>query len=229
MIKVRNDLSFFYEGQFESIFLEVMCGKTSTVVGEVCRIPNTNDDISIECYENVTSCLRPHAQNIILGTDENFHYLNLNDHRSTSYAFDTFISNGIVPCINRPTRVTHSSATLIEFIPKCQFFYNCCSGILISHLSDHFPMIACVGSKPCAQTSKTTFTARFIGSNKLELHQFIGYTCRWGIYNLYYHDNYLDTVAPEITISIPPHKLRREPCSLGSPEVLCNQVRLQKN
>ncbi len=37
---------------------------------------------------------------------------------------------------------------------------------------------------------------------------FVGHT--WGICNLYYHDNYLDVVAPDISVSIPPHKLRRE-------------------
>ena len=72
-------------------FLEVMCGKTSTVVGEIYRIPNTNEDISIERHENVLSRLKPYAQNIIRGTDQNFDYLKLNDHRSTSCLLDIFI------------------------------------------------------------------------------------------------------------------------------------------
>ncbi len=55
--KLRDDFSLFYEGQFESFFLEVMCGKTSTMVGEIYRIPNANEDISIERYENVLNRL----------------------------------------------------------------------------------------------------------------------------------------------------------------------------
>ncbi len=64
--KLRDDLSLFYAGQFESVVLEVMCGETSTVVCEIYRIPNTNEDISIERYENVLSHLKPYAQNIII-------------------------------------------------------------------------------------------------------------------------------------------------------------------
>ncbi len=55
--KLREDLSLFCEGEFESIFLEITSGKTSTVVVEVYRIPNTNETTAIERYENIISLI----------------------------------------------------------------------------------------------------------------------------------------------------------------------------
>ena len=36
--KIRNDLTVFYEGEFEAIFVEITAGKKNTIVGEVCRV-----------------------------------------------------------------------------------------------------------------------------------------------------------------------------------------------
>ncbi len=58
----------------------------------------------------------------------------------------TFLQNRLTPCITKPTRITHRTATLI-----CNLFLNvecspeCLPGILISELSDHFPIVICVG------------------------------------------------------------------------------------
>ncbi len=135
--------------------MEISSGKSSTVVGEVYRIPNTNEATAIERYENILIRLRPQSHNIILGTDQNFDYIKVNDHRPTSLLLNTFVSNGLVPCINRPTRVTHLSATLIDNIYlNANLYKNCCSGILISDLSDHFPIIVCVGNKSSSESTE---------------------------------------------------------------------------
>ncbi len=118
--QLRDDLSLFYEGQFESIFLEVMCGKTSTVVGEIYRIPNTNEDISIERYENVLSRLKPYAHNIIIGTDQNFDFLKLSDHRSTSSLSQVNIV--LVTGQHRPCHRSTSSLSQVNIV-LVRYFY----------------------------------------------------------------------------------------------------------
>ena len=63
--------------------------------------------------------------------------------------FDTYISNGLIPVITRPTRITHQAASLIDNI------YIKLSGILTSKLSDHLPIFALYGT---SNKQKATFT-----------------------------------------------------------------------
>ena len=111
----------------------------------------------IERYENILNLLRPQSHNIILGTDQKLQYIKVNDHRLTSFLL------GLVPFINRPTRVAHSPATLIDSLYlNVKLYKHCCRGIL-SDLSDNFPLIVCVGTKLSSEstTSKhTTFSYR---------------------------------------------------------------------
>ncbi len=54
----------------------------------------------------------------------------------------------MVPCITRPTRVTNSSATLIDNIyVTAGFSKEAFSGILLSDISDHFPVFVVVGNR----------------------------------------------------------------------------------
>ena len=82
----------------------------------------------------------------IIGTDQNFDYLMLGSHTTSSALSDTFVSHGPAPCITRPTRVTHNTPTLIDIYLSANYCNNCSSGIIIGDISDHFPVFTCVGS-----------------------------------------------------------------------------------
>ena len=147
--KIREDLSFFQEGEFELIFAEIISGDRdkSVVVGEIYRVPNLDENISLERYEAVLSILQKLKKSIILGTDQNFGYLKLQTHSATASLLDTFISYGLAPCITRPTRVTYNTATLIDNLYISADYCNDCSaGINICDMSDHFPVFTCVGN-----------------------------------------------------------------------------------
>ena len=53
--------------------------------------------------------------------DYNIDLLNIESHGPTSDYNDTMYSNGFIPLITRPTRITNSSATLIDNIFTNQF------------------------------------------------------------------------------------------------------------
>ena len=75
--------------------------------------------------------------------DYNIDLLNIESHGPTSDYNDTMYSNGFIPLITRPTRITNSSATLIDNIFTNQLssqFGESFQGILLTDISDHYPV-----------------------------------------------------------------------------------------
>jgi len=137
--KRREDIEINIEGEFETIFVEI--DKHKLLVGEVYRIPNTNENKSVERYNTIINKIMNTKLNVVIGTDQNMDLLKLDTHKATSDLFDTFFNNGILPTIIRPTRITHTSATLIDNIYiKCNANSNFDSAIIITDISDHLPI-----------------------------------------------------------------------------------------
>ena len=75
--------------------------------------------------------------------DYNINILNYDKHTETTFFVDMLHANPFVSLINRPTRVTNRSATLIDNI-----FTNCFANIkntfqciIYTDVSDHFPIV----------------------------------------------------------------------------------------
>ena len=67
--------------------------------------------------------------------------LNSNIHNSTSEFVDTLYESNFFPLINKPTRVTKVSATLIDNIFTNNIKHNgILSSILYTDITDHFPI-----------------------------------------------------------------------------------------
>ena len=146
--KERPDLSVNVDGEFESIFAEIKVkdGNHNLIIGEICRVPGTNETESIARFEEVITSISQTNNDVIIGTDQNFDYINVNTNTNVSNLLNLFISSGIVPSITRPTRITHTSATLIDNLyVKCHGYENISSGIITVDLSDHLPIIVCMG------------------------------------------------------------------------------------
>ena len=73
--------------------------------------------------------------------DYNIDLLKIESHGPTSDYNDTMSSNCFIPLITRPTRITNSSATLIDNIFTNQFSsQQSLQGILLTDISDHYPV-----------------------------------------------------------------------------------------
>jgi hypothetical protein len=105
--KIRDDLSVFLEGEFETMFIET--AQKPTIVGEIYRIPNTSVKASIDHYDSIMSKLTG-SKPVIIGTDQNVDFLKLETNPSTSELLNTYLSSSIIPTISKPTRITHTTA-----------------------------------------------------------------------------------------------------------------------
>ena len=81
---------------------------------------------------------------IIIGLDHYLDLLKSTQHSLTNDFVQSNLDFGLIPTITRPTRITQSTATLIDNIIVSQ---NLCgsfiSSVLINDISDHLPT-ACV-------------------------------------------------------------------------------------
>ena len=224
--KLREDLSIFEEGQFESIFIETTSGTTSnTVVGEIYRVPNSNPISSVKHYEEIFSKLKT-CQNAIIGTDQNFDLLKLDSHMPTSDLLDCALTNSFIPVITKPSRITYSTATLIDNI---YIKYNNNNtqiepGILITDLSDHLPCFCSLKYKNLKHSTenKLTFEHRKLDENAMNNIKSILEQVDWShLDNLTIENAYqeftdiinksLNTVAPLKTVTIKPQYIIKDP------------------
>lgn len=144
----RDDLAINIHGTFESVFIEIQSDKFKAVVGEIYRVPNTNQVNTINMYETIIKKLQYYKHNIIIGTDQNMDYIKIDKQPNTENLLGVFLSNGLIPTITKPTRITHSTATLIDNLYiTTENKSNIHSAILCLDISDHLPVLLCVGRK----------------------------------------------------------------------------------
>ena len=79
---------------------------------------------------------------IYLAGDYDINLLNVDTHVQTSSFVDLLYSHHLFPLISRPTRITPTSASLVDYIftNNISNFESSINGILVSDISDHFPI-----------------------------------------------------------------------------------------
>ena len=88
---------------------------------------------------------------VILG-DMNVHLLKFDNHRQTNEYLDDILSQGFVPVITEPTRIGHTSASLIDHIYINDLTSRAKSGIIITDVADHFGTFY-IAQKSCGEHS----------------------------------------------------------------------------
>ena len=223
--EVRNDLSLFDEGQFESLFLELKVRNgIKLIIGEVYRVPSTNERFSMAKYDSILDKLQTFKGETIFGTNQNMDYLKIETNRNTGDLLDSFLTVGMFPAIFRPTRITHSTATLIDNIYfKCNPKYALKSGILLSDISDHLPVFLYM-ERPDEHKSRDplVFKCRPLRENNINQIRLCLQNTDWSVLETTsLHDAYnflvstintaLDQHAPEKTVTIPYKHIVRQP------------------
>ena len=166
----RHDLSIFEDGAMESVFVELTLGVGSIVVGEIYRPPNSNESFFVEQYENIVKTILTEKKDLLIGSDQNLNLLRAESHKQTQDFLDINYSNGILPVILKPTRITHETATLIDnfYISDISHYE---SAIILSDISDHLPILVCFGKKSNLTKNsidKKSYTFRKINDSALE-------------------------------------------------------------
>ena len=139
------------ESCWDGIFIEVHLNLNNTslkkkvVVGNIYRPPRETIDYHKKFNEEIDeiiSMLSSQNCEIILTGDFNINLLQANEKEHIDgFLEDVLLSNGLLPKITLPTRLSESSSTLIDncFVKISDNFSKTTAGILRQKISDHQP------------------------------------------------------------------------------------------
>ena len=126
----------------EQITIEIKGNNDNIIMTSIYRPPNTAPKKFIAEYKTLTEKLKQKNKNIVIGMDHNLDFLKHHIHSCTNDFLQFNLDNELIPCINIPTRITKSSATLIDNIMISMHLHNKSnSNILLSDISDHLPSL----------------------------------------------------------------------------------------
>ena len=140
--KYIHHKSIVVDNLLECITIEIMIsGHKNVIVSCLYRTPgsNTNDfsEILYDLYSELSV-----SKTIFICGDFNLDILKHNSDHAAKHFLDTMYSLGLYPLIDRPSRITNQSSTLIDNIFTNAKEYNNVSGLLVNDITDHLPIFA---------------------------------------------------------------------------------------
>ena len=168
--------NIFYEGIFEGMAITIPSqafspnNKKDLVILGVYRPPGNNAiDQFLTTLQHCMRLFDKKSNELILAGDLNLDLLKYQLHKQTADYIDILVSHQMLPYIVRPTRIKHSSATLIDHI-FMKGNRNVVSGILATEIAgshgytDHFPVF-CIIDLKIRETPGTPFVKRYFTSD----------------------------------------------------------------
>ena len=155
---------------FEHYFIELKGNHQNVILGSIYRPPNTNlDRFMVEYKSSLDRLNNMKNKEIILGMDHNINFLKHDVHPKTQEFIELNLDMNLLPVITKPTRVSTTSATLIDNIfvsNRLQHSIN--SAVIITDISDHFPCILTVNNFNQSKDRKTKITKRKLNKESLD-------------------------------------------------------------
>ena len=139
-------ISIFEPNVFESQFIKIKTSKNKfIIVGNIYRPPHTDlprfNEILNDILTHIgTDSELQKAEDVQLLSDSNIDLLQYNQHGHTNAYVETLLSNSLLPLITLPTRITDTTATIIDHISTSHKSDTYDTGIIQSSLSDHLPI-----------------------------------------------------------------------------------------
>jgi hypothetical protein len=157
-ILIRNELKYVSRDDLgmkcelvEDVWIETELHDQKIIIGSVYRHPNTDVDIFIQCFEVVLEKLQNEDGKVFICGDFNIDALKSNSNSRTMEYYNTVLTQNFLPTITLPTRITESSATIIDniFMKLDNNTLNdkMESGNIYSDITDHLPNILMIKSE----------------------------------------------------------------------------------
>ena len=145
IVREREDLCIVTDN-FEHCIIELKCRKRNIILVSLYRPPNTPVKAFLSDYTKLINNLTQVKNcDVVIGMDHNLDFLKSSWHMDTQKFIEFNLDSNLLPCITRPTRITKSTATLIDnvFISK-HLQGKQDSKTIITDISDHLPSLVTI-------------------------------------------------------------------------------------
>ena len=176
---IREDIEYTelnhmatYESYVECIFVQIVINTKKYIVSVVYHPPNTSmKDFTCSLSEKLES-LKQFSSNVYLLGDYNVDLLKTDSHKDSADFLDMLFSHGFIPLINRPTRITEQTATIIDNIYTNNLNVNDqnLQGILSPNVSDHEAVFHLIDLKLNKKSSDMTHLIRRMNDKSYALY-----------------------------------------------------------
>ena len=205
--------------------VSLTCKQGPLLLCSLYRPPNTNETKFINEFSTLVDSIKKAypKHSIVLGMDHNMDLLKSAYHRNTLEFFERIFDKNLTPVITRPTRITKTSATLIDNIFICS---SLCpkqrSCIVECDLSDHLPTMTVFENLNRKLRKPLIVTSRDLRKEKLSSIKSQLNCIDWSVLDdlpvndsfNWFHKRLLDIindVCPERETNIPAKRILREP------------------
>ena len=141
--KIRSDLNTNKDGIIETLFTEINSTSSKNIIlGSIYRPPNGD----FEMFENILNTILTKVDKTkkvtYLTGDFNIDLLKSDHSEHSNRFYEQLFTSSFFPLINRPTRITHHTATLIDniFTNDLEQIESSVNGLIFSDISDHLPI-----------------------------------------------------------------------------------------
>ena len=139
--KLRTDLQSSDNARYESVLVEIIQPhRKNIIVGCFYRPPDASVADFNKSLEGILSTISFENKLSYLMGDSTINILNSQSHQPSNEFINLMVSNSLYPLICKPTRLTSTTATLIDNISTNNLEHCMNSGIFYSDLSDHLPI-----------------------------------------------------------------------------------------
>ena len=150
--------------------VQINTNKGQLGVLSVYRPPNTRATNFKSIFEKIVKLARKSCKDIIIGMDHNLDLLKSHLHEPTNQFVEKMLDLGLLPVTTRPTRITKSTATLIDnIVLDCKHREMVESYVAIDNISDHLPCIAIMKDILVNRNTKIKIKSRDLRDRKVEL------------------------------------------------------------
>ena len=165
---VRTDLNRM-ASSIESLFIEVLeNGRSCLLLGCIYRPPNSDVNLFNVELLNILKMIDSANINIAaIAGDFNLDLIKNDRHVPTAEFLNNMLSYSFYPSVNKPTRITEVSATLLDNIFIRQSALNFMSAIVYSDISDHMPVALHLKHSVIKKIDKTYINKRTFDEKSL--------------------------------------------------------------
>ena len=139
----RHDLELNkYTPSCEHSCIEIKGDTKNIIISSMYRPPNTDVNDFLTKFKSILNNIKRSGLESIIGLDHNLDLLKQAVHTKTQEFLECILDQNMLPTVTKPTRISKTSATLIDNIlisEKLQSNFE--SAIIIDDMSDHLPCI----------------------------------------------------------------------------------------